>query len=102
MYFTGILSLSYSFFLLILITCLSTILRRRKEYKKEARSIWILSMLFLAVMVMTCLATTLITRKHTRHIQGLCCECVVFLSLLILLLPRARHVCTGQVSPQAR
>ena len=70
MYLTDILLTIYPFTMLLFNICLSTMLRRKKEYKHEAWSIWILSILSLAVMVVIWLYTTLITKKYTKEIQG--------------------------------
>ena len=66
---TDILSLSYSFFLLMSITCFSTMLRRRRENKEEASSIWILSILSMVVWV-AWMVVTLVVGEHYRAIKG--------------------------------
>ena len=70
MHFTNMLSTGYPFFMLLFTFCLSTILRRRKEYKQEARFIWILSILSLAMMIITKLSTTFLIKKYSKQIQG--------------------------------
>ena len=66
---TDLLSLSYSCFMLLLITCISTMLRRRKEYREEAWSIWVLSILSMAVW-MVWVATALVFENHYRVVKG--------------------------------
>ena len=66
---TDKLSLSYSFFLLFSITCLSTMLRRRRENKQEAWSIWILSILSMVVWL-AWMAATLVIGENYRAIKG--------------------------------
>jgi hypothetical protein len=66
---TDMLSLSYFFFLLISITCLSTMLRRKRENKQEAWSIWILSILSMVVWV-AWMTASLIIGEHYRAIKG--------------------------------
>ena len=63
------LSLSYSFFLLMSTTCFSTMLRKRRENKQEAWSIWILSILSMVVWV-AWMAATLVIGEHYRALKG--------------------------------
>ena len=70
MYFTNMLSTVYPLFMLLSTLCLSTMLRRRKEFKQEARSIWILSILSLAMKIITKLSTTFLIKEYSRQIQG--------------------------------
>jgi hypothetical protein len=60
--------LSYSFFLLMSITCLSTMLWRRRENRQEAWSMWILSILSMVVWV-AWMAATLVVGEHYRTIK---------------------------------
>ena len=67
--FTDMISLSYSFFILLSITCLSTLLRKRREHGQEAWSIWILSIMSLTVWV-AWVSSTLIATQHYSIIKG--------------------------------
>ena len=60
---------SYSAFLLLFITCLSTILRRRKENRAEAAAIWYFSLLSLAVWL-AWLAVSLVFGQFYTYIRG--------------------------------
>ena len=70
MNFTNMLSTVYPLFMLLSTLCLSTMLRRRKEFKQEARSIWILSILSLAMKIITRLSTTFLIKEYSMQIQG--------------------------------
>ena len=67
--FTDMVSLSYSLFLLMSITCFSTMQRRRREQRQEAWSIWIFSILSVTLWV-AWMAIALIFDEHYRVIKG--------------------------------
>jgi len=100
--FTDMISLSYSLFLLMSITCFSTMQRRRREQRQEAWSIWIFSILSVTLWV-AWMAIALIFDEHYRVIKGLGHEAGSSLAVLLLLLPKSRrHVFTGKVNPYSQ
>lgn len=82
---------SYSAFLLLFITCLSTILRRRKENRAEAAAIWYFSLLSLAVWL-AWLAVSLVFGQFYTHVRGLGLEASVVVLFITFLLPKSRRL----------
>ena len=66
---SDMLSLSYPCFLLITITCISTMLKNIRTYSGEARSIWTTSLLSLAVSL-AWVSAGLVYQQHYRWIKG--------------------------------
>ena len=67
--FTDLHCLSYSCFLLLSITCFSTGMRRRREYRGEARSIWIFCILSMSVWI-AWVALALVFQEHYTVVKS--------------------------------
>ena len=90
MYFTDMIFLSYSSFMLLCIICISTILRRTEENKEEVRYIMMVSLVSLGMLVSWVVAS-LVMWQHYHTIKGMpvelityvcvCCICFDFFAL---------------------
>ena len=70
---------SYSLFLLLTITVVSIVLRKRKEHRREARAIWLYCLLSLAAWI-AWISVSLVYQEYYIYIKGtfiICCGCRV-------------------------
>jgi len=82
---------SYSLFLLLTITVISIVLRKRKEHRREARAIWLYSLLSLAVWI-AWISVSLVYQEYYIYIKGLGLEGTVTVLFIIFLLPKSRRL----------
>ena len=61
---------TYSLFLLLVITSIAIVLRRRKELRREARAIWFYCLLSLVVWI-AWIAVSLVYQEYYPHIKGM-------------------------------
>ena len=69
-----LLCFTYSLCLLLAVSALALVLRKRREFRREARAIWSYSLLSLAVWI-AWIAVSLVYQEYYKYIKGPCQQC---------------------------
>ena len=64
-----LLCFTYSLCLLLAVSALALVLRKRREFRREARAIWSYSLLSLAVWI-AWIAVSLVYQEYYKYIKG--------------------------------